>query len=201
MLGGPGGSFERVSGGHREHSSKTAAGVPGDSLPMMIPRRAPSRHRRRLIALSVLVAVVGGLSANAAVVAQQDAEATGTAVLPLDGGDNPPGVTVPQSFVDDVRGMTYHAFTATSRASDDYLRQRPLPERLAPLGKPLLVIFGSEDHRWRASSAADYRTVPGATVALVPGVGHSPILEDPPRTVASLLPLVAAHAVTGQEPR
>jgi pimeloyl-ACP methyl ester carboxylesterase len=114
-------------------------------------------------------------------------QAAGTAV-------SRPGVTVPQSFVDDVRGMTYHAFTATSRASDDYLRRSPIPERLTPLGKPLLVIFGADDRRWRSSSAADYRTVPGSTVELLPGVGHSPILEDPPRTAALLRPFVAAHA-------
>jgi len=29
---------------------------------------------------------------------------------------------------------------------------------------------------------------------LLPGVGHSPILEDPPRTAALLRPFVAAHA-------
>jgi pimeloyl-ACP methyl ester carboxylesterase len=31
----------------------------------------------------------------------------------------------------------------------------------ATLGTPLLLIFGSEDRRWRSSSAADYRAVPG----------------------------------------
>jgi hypothetical protein len=38
--------------------------------------------------------------------------------------------------------MTYVSLTATSHASDDYLEQRPLPDRLTSLGKPLLVIFG-----------------------------------------------------------
>ena len=89
--------------------------------------------------------------------------------------------------------MTYHAFTATSQASDDYLRQRALPRRLTPLGKPLLVIFGSEDRRWQAASADDYRTVPGAVVELLPGIGPSPILEDPPRTAAALLAFVESH--------
>jgi pimeloyl-ACP methyl ester carboxylesterase len=98
-----------------------------------------------------------------------------------------PGFTAPQQLVDDIRGMTYHALTATSRASDDYLTQRPLPDRLTPLGKPLLVIFGEQDQRWRSSSAASYRTVAGARVELIPGVGHSPMLEDPPRTAALLL--------------
>jgi pimeloyl-ACP methyl ester carboxylesterase len=83
--------------------------------------------------------------------------------------------------------MTYHAFTATLRASHDYLKRGPLPDRLTALGKPLLVIFGEQDQRWRSSSAAEYRAVAGARVELLPGVGHSPILEDPQRTAALLL--------------
>jgi pimeloyl-ACP methyl ester carboxylesterase len=106
-----------------------------------------------------------------------------------------PGYEVPQAVVDDARGMTYHAFTATSRAGDDYVTQRALPARLMPLGKPLLVIFGEEDRRWRSSSAAEYRAVAGAEVELLPGVGHSPIMEDPPRTAALLLAFTArTHA-------
>ncbi|MER7442835.1 alpha/beta fold hydrolase [Micromonospora avicenniae] len=104
------------------------------------------------------------------------------------------GYEIPQQLVDDVRAMTYHALTTTSRAADDYLTQGPLPDRLAPLGKPLLVIFGTEDQRWRPSSADDYRTVAGARVESLPGVGHSPMLEDPPRTAALLLAFTAIHA-------
>jgi pimeloyl-ACP methyl ester carboxylesterase len=109
-------------------------------------------------------------------------------------GFSRPGFEIPQELVDDVRGMTYHAFTTTSRSVDDYLEQRALPDRLMALGKPLLVIFGEEDRRWRSSSAAEYRTVPGAKVELLPGVGHSPMLEDPPRTAESLLAFTAIHA-------
>ncbi|WP_242608986.1 alpha/beta fold hydrolase [Actinomadura formosensis] len=105
------------------------------------------------------------------------------------------GYAVPQRLVNDVRGMTYHALTATSRAVEGYLKQRALPDRLAPLGKPLLVIFGAEDRRWRSSSAAEYRVVPGARVELLSDVGHSPMLEDPPRTAALLLAFTALHAV------
>ncbi|GLZ15619.1 alpha/beta hydrolase [Actinomadura sp. NBRC 104425] len=97
------------------------------------------------------------------------------------------GYEAPQQLVDDTRGMTYHALTATSRAADDYLKQRTLPDRLTAVGKPLLVIFGEQDRRWRSSSAAAYRAVPGARVELLSGVGHSPMLEDPPRTAALLL--------------
>ncbi|GAA2985855.1 alpha/beta fold hydrolase [Streptosporangium longisporum] len=112
-----------------------------------------------------------------------------------------PGYTAPQRLVDDVRGLTYHALTATSQASEDYLRRRALPERLATLGTPLLVVFGRDDRRWRSSSAAEYRAVPGARVEVLPGVGHSPMLEDPPRTAASLLAFTALHTARADRPR
>ena len=98
-----------------------------------------------------------------------------------------PGFTIPQQLVDDTRAMTYHALTATSRASDDYLNQRQLPDRLAGLGRPLLVIFGEQDQRWHPSSASLYRVVTGARIELLPGVGHSPMIEGPQRTAALLV--------------
>jgi pimeloyl-ACP methyl ester carboxylesterase len=108
-----------------------------------------------------------------------------------------PGFEIPQQLVDDTRGMTYHALTATSRASDDYLKQPPLPDRLTALGKPLLVIFGEQDQRWRSSTAALYRAVAGARVELLPDVGHSPMIEDPPRTAALLLTFTSS-VLSGQ---
>ncbi|MER6977290.1 alpha/beta fold hydrolase [Streptomyces carpinensis] len=105
-----------------------------------------------------------------------------------------PGYEVPQQIVDDVRAMTLHGSVATAQGAEDYMRQRPVPARLAALGKPLLVIFGAEDHRWRPSSATDYTAVPGARVETLPGLGHSPMLEDPQQTMALLLPFLEAHA-------
>lgn len=105
-----------------------------------------------------------------------------------------PGYHPPQAVLDDIRTMTYHAFTTTMRASAAYIQQRALPGRLALLGKPLLVIYGQDDQRWRSSAAAGYRAVPGAQVEMLPGLGHSPLLEDPPRTAAPLLAFTAACA-------
>ncbi|MDG6103952.1 alpha/beta fold hydrolase [Dactylosporangium aurantiacum] len=103
-----------------------------------------------------------------------------------------PGFKIPQQAVDDTRGMTYHALIETSHAADDYLHRRPVPDRLVPLGKPLLVVFGERDQRWRPSSAALYGVVAGARVELLPGVGHSPMLEDPPRTAELLITFAGA---------
>lgn len=105
------------------------------------------------------------------------------------------GYKIPEELLDDVRGMTHHSLTTTMRATRSYLEQQALPDRLTVLGKPLLVIFGEDDRRWRSSSASDYRAVPGARVELLPGLGHSPLLEDPPRTATSLLAFTAIHAV------
>ncbi|GIG66757.1 alpha/beta fold hydrolase [Phytomonospora endophytica] len=99
----------------------------------------------------------------------------------------------PQIMVDDLRLLTFHAFTATLRAARDYLGERPIPERLTAVGRPLLVLFGEDDRRWRSSSAGAYRAVPGARVEMLPGVGHSPMIEDPPGTAALLLPYLAQH--------
>lgn len=105
-----------------------------------------------------------------------------------------PGYAIPRAYVELFRGVDLEVFAASSRAIRAYLDERSLPERLAPLDRPLLVLFGEQDSRWRPSSAADYRAVPGATIELLPGVGHSPILEDPPLTAAPLLAFTTRHA-------
>ncbi|UGT39086.1 alpha/beta hydrolase [Nocardia yamanashiensis] len=104
-----------------------------------------------------------------------------------------PGFRIPQEYVEQFRAIDPTVFAAASQANLAYLNERSLPERLAPLGKPLLVIFGEEDTRWRPSAAVGYRTVPGARILLLPDVGHSPNLEDPQRTAAPLLSFAAQH--------
>jgi len=113
-----------------------------------------------------------------------------------------PGYRIPPELLNEVRAMTFHSLTTTTQASRDYVKERALPDRLAPLGKPLLVIFGQEDRRWRSSSAADYRAVPGARVEMLPGLGHTPILEDPVRTATCLLAFTVpqAHAAGSAVP-
>lgn len=106
-------------------------------------------------------------------------------------------VDMPGGIVEATLGMTHRAIAGTSRASEDYLRQRGLPGRIAALGLPLLVIFGADDRRWRSSSAVAFHDVPGARVELLPGVGHTPMVEDPRTTAALLLDFVATAAHPG----
>ena len=109
----------------------------------------------------------------------------------LSSGFSRPGYEIPQELVAGARGVTHHALAATTQAADGYLGERATPDRLTAVGKPLLVIFGAEDRRWRPLSAAQYHAVPGARVEVLPGIGHSPMLEDPPATAALLLTLAA----------
>lgn len=108
------------------------------------------------------------------------------------------GYEVPQELVDELRGMSYHAVTAAMQASVGYLSRRTLPDRLTDLGKPLQVVFGDQDRRWQPSSAADYLVVPGAKVDLLPGAGHTPILEEPARTAELVLSFTELR--TGRSP-
>jgi pimeloyl-ACP methyl ester carboxylesterase len=103
-------------------------------------------------------------------------------------------IDIPGAIIEATLGMTHRALAATARGSLDYMRQQSLPDRLAALGLPVLVIFGTEDARYPSSSAAAYRAVPGARVELLPGVGHTPMLEDPQATGTLLLEFAAAAA-------
>ncbi|MFQ6325915.1 alpha/beta fold hydrolase [Nocardia sp. CWNU-33] len=90
-------------------------------------------------------------------------------------------VPVPERIIADVRGMTYRSLTATSNASDAYLRDRPEPDRLVDLGLPTMVIYGSQDKRWPAASFQDYRRVPNVRIESL-DCGHTPMIEDPGAT-------------------
>ncbi|RII15785.1 Lipase 3 precursor [Streptomyces sp. YIM 130001] len=106
-------------------------------------------------------------------------------------------VEVPMdAMVGSVLGMTHRAVAGTARATVGFLAQQPLPERLAPLGLPVLVVFGAEDRRWRASSVDEYRHIPDVRVELLPGVGHTPMLEEP-ATTGRLLAEFAVAAAAG----
>ncbi|WP_249124085.1 alpha/beta fold hydrolase [Saccharopolyspora erythraea] len=95
-------------------------------------------------------------------------------------------VRIPRQLVADIRAMTYRSLTATDEASSAYLEERPIPDRLAGLGLPTLVIFGAQDRRWQPSSAQDYRRVPHARIEILDGVGHTPMFETPDITGALL---------------
>jgi pimeloyl-ACP methyl ester carboxylesterase len=58
------------------------------------------------------------------------------------------------------------------------------------------VVFGALDRRWRSSSGAEYGFLPDVDVEIIPGAGHSPMIEAPGRTVQLLGDFITT--VTGQ---
>jgi pimeloyl-ACP methyl ester carboxylesterase len=98
-----------------------------------------------------------------------------------------PGHDVDDVFVEDLKRTTRAAFTGSSSAIDDYLRRRPLPQRVAALTQQAFVIFGERDGRVAPGSLDGYGPVANATVATIPEAGHTPVWEAPERTAELIL--------------
>jgi len=96
-------------------------------------------------------------------------------------------VDIPDELVAGVRGITYRTMRAVLRRNAAYLTERSVPERVAALAVPVLVICGAADPRWDPASVRQYDGVPNARVEMLPGVGHVPILEAPEATSKLLL--------------
>jgi pimeloyl-ACP methyl ester carboxylesterase len=101
-------------------------------------------------------------------------------------------VEIPPALVRHMMEMKHEDLVGVMGAYTSYLGQRGLADRLAGSGRPLLVLFGAEDKRWRPSSAAGYRIVPGARIEMLPGCGHMPMMEDPDTVGRLLLEFAAA---------
>ncbi|MBO0785050.1 MAG: alpha/beta hydrolase [Actinobacteria bacterium] len=96
-------------------------------------------------------------------------------------------VDLPAELIAGVRATTYRTMRTVLARNTAYLAERSVPQRLAALKVPVLVIFGAADRRWDPSSAHQYDAVPDARVEMLPDVGHLPILEAPEATSKLLL--------------
>jgi pimeloyl-ACP methyl ester carboxylesterase len=96
-----------------------------------------------------------------------------------------PNFSIPQKFVTDLRQLTYRAFRTAHDESIAYRTARPPYQRLAAITPTprLLAIFGSLDAIVPPENAKLFERVPGAKVATIKGVGHSPMVEAPTETV------------------
>ncbi|MBB5801986.1 pimeloyl-ACP methyl ester carboxylesterase [Saccharothrix ecbatanensis] len=109
-------------------------------------------------------------------------------------------VDVPDDTVADLKRTSYRAFRMTLRRNLAYIAERSVPDRLAALTVPVLVIFGAADPRWDPSSAHQYEVVPNARIELLPGVGHIPMLEAPETTGELLLGWASRQPPVGMAP-
>ena len=99
----------------------------------------------------------------------------------------------PDRIIKDFRATTYTSYIESAEAFDHYT-ETPLDERLTALGRPTLIVFGSEDQVYRAEdSLKGFHDVPNAKSVVIEGAGHAPQLEQP-EEVASLLRDFAAES-------
>lgn len=106
-----------------------------------------------------------------------------------------PGFAVPEKFVTDVQQIPYQAGIAAHGGSITFRTTKTVDQRLAALPEvpPLLVIFGALDAIVPAERAEQYKTVPGARVVVLDGVGHSPMVEVPDQTLALIRPFLGGN--------
>lgn len=99
-----------------------------------------------------------------------------------------PGFPVPDAFVEDVKRMTYSAYSGSHDGFDEYTGQEALPQRAAATGKPTMAIMGAEEQIANDPEAAlaAYRAA-GARTQLILGAGHSPNVERAAQTAALVL--------------
>lgn len=102
------------------------------------------------------------------------------------------GADVPDAFVDGLDRMTWNAFHDTAAAGVGFREDRPLPDRLATARIPLHVVFGSRDNVADPEHAKRYRSVPGARVQMLDGLGHTPHVERPGLMARLILRFAAA---------
>lgn len=90
-----------------------------------------------------------------------------------------PGYPVPDVFVDDLRACSWATFTRSNTAMNAYLQARSLPDRLAVLGVPSRLIYGTQDLRIDAAAIDAVCAAQPGTVVRIEGAGHTPMWESP----------------------
>ncbi|MFD4180246.1 alpha/beta fold hydrolase, partial [Rhodococcus sp. NPDC058514] len=101
------------------------------------------------------------------------------------------GFTVPDLAHRSLEQLT-HRGVCKSSAGDDLNDERAAADRLADLGKPVLVVWGATDVLTPTEvNVARYGSA-GLPPVVIENSGHSPMIEQPEEFVAALRPFVAA---------
>jgi pimeloyl-ACP methyl ester carboxylesterase len=97
------------------------------------------------------------------------------------------GFPVPDQFVRDFKKLNYSAYKKTYDESADYVDEGHFERDIGSIRVPKLAIFGAEDRLVEPAdeAAAAYRKL-GVPTRLVPGAGHSPMVEKPAETARLL---------------
>ncbi|NLE81436.1 MAG: alpha/beta hydrolase [Rhodococcus sp.] len=84
-----------------------------------------------------------------------------------------------------------HRGVCESSAADELNDERAVAERLATIGKPVLVVWGENDVLTPTDPNVDRYTQAGLEPQVIPVSGHSPMVEKPEALVALLAPFAS----------
>ncbi|MCX2929462.1 alpha/beta fold hydrolase [Mycobacterium sp. CVI_P3] len=98
-----------------------------------------------------------------------------------------PGYHIPDTFIGDLRRMTWSSFKGCDEALDMFLLSEPTPEtRVRALSMPVRVIWGTNDQLFPIVAAAPYRQMSNIAVHEIRDCGHSPMVEAPYETTIAI---------------
>lgn len=89
----------------------------------------------------------------------------------------------PRGFADFIRNLCGHSALGSANTMLGYMARRPslyaLSAELARIEAPMLIVAGDEDDPALDASLMLKRTIPTASLAMLPGSGHMTNLEEP----------------------
>jgi len=169
------------------------AHVLGHSFGGLVVQTAAIEHTARWHSIALLCTGPGALGVSDRRPLQQMADAFG--VVPMleihrarqvaNGSANPPEIEefLERRFVanspDSLRAMTLHLLDAPDRIDE-----------VAATGLPAWVGYGELDDAWPLPVQDDMARRLGTTAVVLPGLGHSPNVEDPAALAAAWLPFL-----------
>ena len=89
------------------------------------------------------------------------------------------GYDFPHQFVRDVRKMTFSSYRKTYERSRDYVESGRLARDYRSIKVSATIVFGAEDRLVDSEAAQQFSKLRPSHVVLVPGAGHSPMVEKP----------------------
>lgn len=95
------------------------------------------------------------------------------------------GFPVPAIAYRSLKRMTHHS-VCDAKTAGKINEQRAVADRLAGLGKPVLVVWGERDVLTPTRANVDRYRAAGLTPVIIAGSGHSPMVEKPDEFLAAV---------------
>lgn len=100
---------------------------------------------------------------------------------------------VPELAYRSLKGMTHNALCGPRKAPK-INEQRAVADRLAGLGKPVLVLWGDRDVLTPTRANVDRYHAAGLDPVVIAGSGHTPMVEKPAEFLSAVQPFVSGGA-------